>query len=127
MPGILHRVHFYFRLEIKSKVLVESDKRDSVKLDLTPALYNMISELLVIFLVSVLLLFGLKSRRKVPPGPPQVPILGSIPFLKLEKGVGDYFLDECVTRNKISTVAVGPRFKPFIINDFELAKVPMIS
>lgn len=82
----------------------------------------MISELLVIFLVSVLLLFGLKSRRKVPPGPPQVPILGSIPFLKLEKGVGDYFLDECVTRNKISTVAVGPRFKPFIINDFELAK-----
>ena len=83
----------------------------------------MISELLVIFLVSVLLLFGLKSRRKVPPGPPQVPILGSIPFLTLEKGVGDYFLDECVTRNKISTVAVGPVYKPFIINDFELAKV----
>ena len=83
----------------------------------------MISELLVIFLVSVLLLFGLKSRRKVPPGPPQVPILGSIPFLTLEKGVGDYFLDECITRNKISTVAVGPVYKPFIINDFDLAKV----
>ena len=83
----------------------------------------MISVLLLIFLASIFLLFGLKGRRKVPPGPPQVPILGSIPFLTLEKGVGDYFLDECVTRHKISTVAVGPVYKPFIINDFDLAKV----
>ena len=86
----------------------------------------MISALLGIFLLSVFLLFGLKSRRKVPPGPPQVPILGSLPFLTMEKGVGDYFLDECVTRHKIATVAVGPVYKPYIINDFELAKVSVI-
>ena len=79
--------------------------------------------MITVFLVSVIVLMFFKWRRKTPPGPPQVPILGSIPFLTLDHGIGDYFLDESVTRNKISTVAFGPRFKPFIINDFELAKV----
>ena len=76
-----------------------------------------------IFLISLLcLLLHLRSRKKVPPGPWRIPLLGSLPFITLKNGILDWVLDRDVTRHKISTVKIfGARIT--MINDYDLAKV----
>ena len=67
-----------------------------------------------------------RGQKNYPPGPRRVPLLGSIPFMTMKNGILDFLLDSSVTRNRISTIAVGPFFKLHIINDYELAKVNLI-
>ena len=67
-----------------------------------------------------------RGEKNYPPGPRRVPLLGSIPFMTMKNGILDFLLDSSVTRNRISTIAVGPFFKLHIINDYELAKVNLL-
>ena len=61
------------------------------------------------------------ARLKLPPGPPAVPLLGSLPFLQLRRGLIDWSTDPRVTRHRLTTVALGPK-NFFVINDLKLAK-----
>ena len=61
------------------------------------------------------------ARLRLPPGPPAVPLLGSLPFLHLRRGLVDWSTDPRVTRHRLATVALGPR-NLFVINDLKLAK-----
>ena len=61
------------------------------------------------------------KRRSLPPGPPAVPVLGSLPFLDLSRGLVDWSCDPRVTRHSLATVTMGPR-DFFVINDLKLAK-----
>ena len=88
--------------------------------------YRMISFLLFTFLLSVMWMMWYRGQKNYPPGPRRVPLLGSIPFMTMKNGILDFLLDSSVTRNRISTIAVGPFFKLHIINDYELAKVNLI-
>ena len=76
---------------------------------------------LVLLTVIVFLLFWKKGLRKLPPRPPTLPLIGSIPFVTLKNGPLDWTLDKSVTKNKIATVQLGP-IKIFVINDFNSAK-----
>ena len=80
------------------------------------------------FVVSVLLAMAVLAtchwylrRRRLPPGPPAVPLLGSLPFLSLSRGMVDWSLDSRVTRHNLATVSLGPK-NLFVINDLKLAK-----
>ena len=90
------------------------------------AAYRMISFLLFTSLLSVIWMMWYRGQKNYPPGPRRVPLLGSIPFMTMKNGILDFLLDSSVTRNRISTIAVGPFFKLHIINDYELAKVNLI-
>lgn len=81
----------------------------------------MLNTLLVVSFLLVSLLKWYLDQKKLPPGPLRIPLIGSIPFITTKKGVGDWTLDEDVTKHKLATVQIG--FKTFVINDFELAKV----
>ena len=84
----------------------------------------MISTALVLVLLSIIILsLWTKRNYKKPPGPKNIPIFGSLPFITLKHGVLDWILDKDVIRNKISTVSFGFWLNLFIINDYELAKV----
>ena len=61
------------------------------------------------------------ARLKLPPGPPALPLLGSLPFLSLRRGLVDWSTDPRITRHRLVTVALGPR-NLFLINDLKLAK-----
>ena len=61
------------------------------------------------------------NRRGLPPGPPALPLLGSLPFLQLSRGVLDWCGDPQVTRHRLATVSLGPQ-DVFVINDLKLAK-----
>ena len=61
------------------------------------------------------------NRRGLPPGPPALPLLGSLPFLHLSRGVLDWCGDSRVTRHRLATVSLGPQ-DVFVINDLKLAK-----
>ena len=76
--------------------------------------------LAALFIISFLYLCFRAPKR--PPSPGWVPLLGSLPYLTLKKGILDWVLDSNVTRHKISTVHIF-RSKLFVINDFNLAKV----
>ena len=65
--------------------------------------------------------FWRRVSRKIPPGPIRLPLIGSIPFVTLKKGILDWTMDAAVIRNKISTMQLGP-VQIFVINDFDLAK-----
>ena len=81
-------------------------------------------ELFVLVALFVLLCFLYIFREKgskSPPGPRRIPLLGSIPFLPRKKGVTDWFLEESVTKHRISRVDLGPK-QTYVINDFVLAK-----
>ena len=60
-------------------------------------------------------------RRLLPPGPPSLPLLGSLPFLHIQRGIADWVFDTRITRHTIATLA-SVRTDTFIINDLHLAK-----
>ena len=81
----------------------------------------MIGVSLALLFVTFVYIFWKKTERKKPPGPTRLPLLGSVPFLTLKKGLSDWVLDQAVTKHKIATVGLGPR-TIYVINDYELAK-----
>ena len=84
----------------------------------------MISSTLILILLSIIIVsFWTKRKYKKPPGPKNIPILGSLPFITLKNGVLDWILDKDVVKNKVSTVSFGFWLNLFVINDYELAKV----
>lgn len=76
---------------------------------------------LALLLVCISLAYCRRKTNPLPPGPPRLPILGSVPFLTTSRGLFDWALDASVTRHKLATVGFGPK-NLFIINDFELTK-----
>ena len=77
--------------------------------------------ILALSFLSIFYLYWKRKCRKHPPGPPRVPILGSVPFITMKRGIMDWVMDKSVTKHRLATVGIGP--KDFIvINDFELAK-----
>ena len=76
---------------------------------------------LAIFFVFISSVYFRRKNKILPPGPPRLPIIGSVPFLTVKRGLFDWSLDDAVTRHKLATVGFGPK-KLFIINDFDLAK-----
>ena len=83
---------------------------------------RMLSSLLIVITFLVFLVKWFLDQKKLPPGPKRIPFIGSLPFITTKKGVGDWTLDEDVTKHKVSTVQIGLG-NTFVINDFELAKV----
>ena len=80
----------------------------------------MIGITLALFCLTCYFILWRKSKN-IPPGPPRIPILGSIPFISVKRGLLDWVLDKTVTIHKLATVGIGPR-NLYVINDFELAK-----
>ena len=86
---------------------------------------SFLSQMLLLSLLSVLLLLAVcrwyVRRRLLPPGPPAVPVLGSIPFLDLRRGLVSWTTDTRVTGHTLATVSMGPK-NYFVINDLKLAR-----
>ena len=61
------------------------------------------------------------NRRRLPPGPPALPLLGCLPFLDLSRGLVDWSTDPRVTNHRLATLSLGPR-NTFVINDLKLAR-----
>ena len=80
--------------------------------------------LTVIIILSYLIYTKHKKRcQALPPGPPSLPIVGSIPFLKAKRGYPDAITKECQEyhHQKLYTVWMGP-LSIVVIQDFALAK-----
>merc|ERR1711892_36338 len=82
---------------------------------------HMLGVILALGLLTVFLFYWNRKCKKLPPGPPRIPVLGSVPFISMRRGIMDWVLDKSITQNKLATVGIGPR-SFFIINDFEMAK-----
>jgi cytochrome P450 len=80
----------------------------------------MIGITLTVLFITFMFIFW-KKGKNLPPGPPRIPILGSVPFISTKRGLVDWVLDKSVTRHKVATVGLGSK-NIFVINDFELAK-----
>eukprot|EP00092_Neocalanus_flemingeri_P011092 GFUD01011940.1.p1 GENE.GFUD01011940.1~~GFUD01011940.1.p1 ORF type:complete len:480 (+),score=113.71 GFUD01011940.1:179-1618(+) len=78
-------------------------------------------EVTLIALSITLLYMFCKSRRNLPPGPPRIPLLGSLPFISLNKGLLSWVLDRSVISHKVATVGLGSQ-NIYVINNYELAK-----
>ena len=80
-------------------------------------------ELLLLLLLLLLALFLLLRRRsrKEPPGLPSLPLVGSIPFMDISKGVLSWSLDARITAHRLFSVTLGTR-TTYVINDFDLCK-----
>jgi len=81
----------------------------------------MIELTLALVFISFLFFIWKRTSKNLPPGPTRIPILGSVPFITMKRGIMDWVLDNSVTKHKLATVAIGPK-NLFVINDFELAK-----
>ena len=71
---------------------------------------------LLVFLVT----FVFKKHRKFPPGPPRLPIFGSLPFLH-GKGVERYFSEKVVSYGPVTGLYIASD-PMIVINDWKLAK-----
>jgi len=79
-------------------------------------------ELILLFIFLLLLpIFVLLRRRKQVPGPPALPLLGSLPFLNISKGVLGWSLDPNITAHRIAAVTLGTKVL-HVLNDFQLCK-----
>ena len=68
------------------------------------------------FLLPLLLLAVFRwyfKRRKLPPGPPAVPVLGSFPFLQLRRGLVDWATDPRVTKHRQISWQIVPIYISF--------------
>ena len=80
-----------------------------------------------IFLIIILCYLTYSKHKKrcksLPPGPPSLPIVGSIPFLNAKKGYPDAITKEChkYKDQKLYTVWMGP-LSIVVIQDFDLCK-----
>jgi len=81
----------------------------------------MIGITLFLLFLSFCLIVWKKKGKRFPPGPPRIPIIGSVPFITMKNGLMDWSLDKSITSYKLATVGIGPR-NFFVINDFDLAK-----
>jgi cytochrome P450 len=72
-------------------------------------------------LLAVVIFFLLRRGPGCPPGPPWVPLLGSLPFLNVSKGLLSWVLNRQVTAHPLTQVRLGRR-QFNVINDLELAK-----
>lgn len=77
--------------------------------------------LLIVFLIVLFLIRKMKRKRLRPPGPPRVPLLGSLPFLDMSRGFLSWSLDPRVTAHPLAFVKLG-RLQINMVNDFNLAK-----
>ena len=80
---------------------------------------------LLLFSFFIVIIYQRYNRKynKLPPGPPYLPILGSIPFLKREKGNGDAMLDNSFHKLYPDMYTLWLGSAPLIvIQDFNLAK-----
>ena len=83
--------------------------------------------ILITILIYLICLWKQKIYKKLPPGPPSIPIFGSIPFMKREvlrkKGPVEFILDKSFEKlySDMYTIWIG--YKPLVvIQNFELAK-----
>ena len=73
----------------------------------------------MIFIMTLLMI--LRGKTKFP-GPPRLPLIGSIPWLKMKRGAADWVLSPVITKHKVAFVQIGHSFRIHVINDFKMAK-----
>ena len=80
-------------------------------------------DMLTLILVAILmmaLLLHIRKRNQFP-GPPRLPLVGSVPWLTLKRGISDWMLCPIVTKHKVALVEIGA-LNIHVINDFHIAK-----
>jgi len=76
--------------------------------------------LILITIVMMILFLHVRKQNQFP-GPPRLPLFGSVPWLKLARGMNDWMLCPIVTKHKVAFVKIGS-LDVYVINDFQLAK-----
>ena len=62
------------------------------------------------------------AGRRTNPGPPRLPLVGSLPWLDMKRGRYDFALSPLITAHKIALIQVGVLRYIHVINDFDTAK-----